>query len=533
MRVSVSIAAVTIAAGLGLLGAARPAHAGDFVDTRLNFTLTNENVLVKPGETNPNIPGWRFGRPNSLGILFFDNYDTRFSGYENLSNLVLYKAGKINEHWDGEAALVLLFNQFTDVNIGVFDNGSYIKTTYYFDASRSNPTNLAITAFPMNSDRLRAGYSYRLSWGGSPAFFKFNPDLPTGSSTFVQNTNPVPGARMQLGSEGFYAFAAAKSTVFRNPKTNEEEALWGGFFGFGVDPLPILRVELNGAVIDRGKNPKQEVLGEPVTLFGVTGQVVLHDGIPVGTSADFKLYKNDPSSPLPSMRKEEYPGGVQWLVSSEFTYMAQTLQNPDRPASTVRQPALAGDVNARAKLGRARLRFDASYRTLAFILHNVPSFVPYVDFPATGAAKVTTNPDLFFAAGADYNIESIASTFGVTAGVDLPATFKASSLDSLQGNNPSPGLTGAATVVVRGEGDFEILPVGKGSAPLLAFKLESLHEFNTFLSARVQAYFVRDENRAKLVRVCANPDDCNMSPFERKFVDPNQLGFNLTLSAKF
>ena len=46
------------------------AQAGDFVDTRLNFTLTNENVLVKPGETNPSVPGWRFGQPNQLGILF-------------------------------------------------------------------------------------------------------------------------------------------------------------------------------------------------------------------------------------------------------------------------------------------------------------------------------------------------------------------------------------------------------------------------------------------------------------------------------
>ena len=54
------------------------------MDTRLSFTLTNENVLVKPGETIPSVPGWRFGTPrqapNSLGVLFFDNYDTRYSG---------------------------------------------------------------------------------------------------------------------------------------------------------------------------------------------------------------------------------------------------------------------------------------------------------------------------------------------------------------------------------------------------------------------------------------------------------------------
>ncbi|HTM23292.1 MAG TPA: hypothetical protein VL172_22375, partial [Kofleriaceae bacterium] len=50
--------------------------ASGFMDVRLNATLTNENVFVKPGETIPSVPGWRFGVPNSLGILFFDNYDT-------------------------------------------------------------------------------------------------------------------------------------------------------------------------------------------------------------------------------------------------------------------------------------------------------------------------------------------------------------------------------------------------------------------------------------------------------------------------
>src|SRR5690606_25735020 len=62
---------------------AGPSHltgASGFFDTRIAFTLTNENLLVKPGETIPSVPGWRFGVPNSLGVLFFDNYDTRFSG---------------------------------------------------------------------------------------------------------------------------------------------------------------------------------------------------------------------------------------------------------------------------------------------------------------------------------------------------------------------------------------------------------------------------------------------------------------------
>src|SRR4051812_14656304 len=90
------------------------AHAWDFVDTRLNFTLTDENLLVKPGETNPNVPGLRIDRPNQFGILFFDNYDTRFTGYENLTHLVLYK--KVEKgRFVAEAALAIRMLQFSDV----------------------------------------------------------------------------------------------------------------------------------------------------------------------------------------------------------------------------------------------------------------------------------------------------------------------------------------------------------------------------------------------------------------------------------
>ena len=50
-------AAVWGAALAATVGLAGYAHAGDFVDTRLNFTLTDEDLLVKPNETVPSVPG--------------------------------------------------------------------------------------------------------------------------------------------------------------------------------------------------------------------------------------------------------------------------------------------------------------------------------------------------------------------------------------------------------------------------------------------------------------------------------------------
>ena len=146
------------------LFAAQTACAGDFVDTRLNFTITDENMLVKPGETKPSVPGVRIGQPNSLGIMFFDNYDTRYTGYENLTHLVIYKK-MARRASTPRRAFVLRLLQFTDVNLSSIDDGSYIRLTYWFDRNHAvggGKTNIAFTTFPLNSDRMRLGYSYRI-----------------------------------------------------------------------------------------------------------------------------------------------------------------------------------------------------------------------------------------------------------------------------------------------------------------------------------------------------------------------------------
>src|SRR5262245_19060706 len=130
------------------VGIAAPAFAGDFVDTRLNFTITNENVLVAPGETNPSVPGWRIGQPSQLGILFFDNYDTRYTGYENLTHLVIHKVFNTSRV-TAEGAYVLRLLQFSDVNLSSIDDGSYIRLQFWFDKARRSKMNIALTAFPL------------------------------------------------------------------------------------------------------------------------------------------------------------------------------------------------------------------------------------------------------------------------------------------------------------------------------------------------------------------------------------------------
>lgn len=509
-----------------------PARAGDWVDTRINFTVTDENVLVKPGETNPSVPGVRIGMPNRLGILFFENYDTRYSGYENLSNLAIYahKTWKLTEV---EGAFVLRVMELSDLANQIIDNGSYIKLTRNITPGRDKPHFLALTLFPMSGDRMRLGYSYRISWGGSPVFFKPNPDNPTGSTG--SNANPVPAAKLQIGSEKYYAYVGAKTSVFLNPRTNEQEAHAGGLFGVGYDLAKPFRLELNGGYFDRGGNPKEEVLGAPVRLLGASVRATFHVGMPVGTSADYLLYKNDPSTVGFWFQKESYPGGLSYLVSASFNLLAQTLQDPDNAASTKYQMAYAADLVARMKINYTRLSATVMFRTLTYILNNVPSFVPFQDFPAAADVK----PEIFAALGGSQYLPRRRITLGGTIGIQLPATFTAPQLPpELVGNNPVQ-LGQSSTMVVRQEGDVSLLPAGKKELPIFAAKILARQDFLEYFAAIVDLYYTYDPNQAKLCRsfdgaTCA-PEDATAreSEFIRTFIKPHALGFNVTLQARF
>lgn len=504
---------------------AGPARAGDFMDARLSFALTDENLLVKPGQTSPSIPGLRFGAPiPRWGLMFFDNYDTRFTGFENLTSLVLYKKLETGRT-DFEGAFVLRMNEIQDNLAALYDGGSYIKWTYWLDPERKSKSRLSVTAFPMSSDPMRLGYSYRISWGGSPIFFKANPDNPYASSGGAANTSSVPGARVQFSGEKSYAFLGLKTSILLNKKINEQEAVRAVLAGAGVDVTDRLRLEANGGFFDRGSNPKQEVLGAPVQTYGATGQVVYHDGVPVGRSADFSLYVNDPTSVARLFQPEEYPGGLTWLASVEATANQTTLMDPDRTATTMRQLGTAADLNFRLKWNFLRVHADLMMRDLPFLLLNVPGFVPYVGLSPDSS---TVTSEKFAAVGADYFLAGPEATLGLTVGLQVPSTFSGQLPKALKGNIPSEALPDRTTVVVRSEGAFDILPPKKDVLPIFAAKVNGVMRRGSF-AVLGEVNFSNDPNLTNLTRVGNSVENV----YQRTFTNPLLLGFNLAMQARF
>jgi hypothetical protein len=505
-------------AGQAAAGPSNITGSSGFMDTRLAFTLTNENVLVKPGETIPSVPGWRFGVPNSLGVLFFDNYDTRYSGFETMSHAVMYRDFH-SGHFDAEAGFVLRINEISGSSIGLSDDGSYIKLSNWKDPTHKDPTRISLTAFPVSADRFRLGYSYRLSWGGDPEYGRAK--------------SATPGAKLQYDTERAYAFVGAKSAVILDRRTAEQRSALAALAGGGVDLLPAtddqvgVRLEANGGYFDRGYNELVDVNNQKVQLFGASFQLSVHKGMPVQSSVDYRLYKFDNERVAGLFDPVKYSGGLSWLAMSEFTYLAQTLKDPNKTGTTVLQPGVAGDLNVRVVMNRTRLRFDVSYRDLAFILHSVPSLPTYEDFPS----QYETSPDLFAAIGADQNWNDFL-TLGVIAGIEKPAT-----LTSPTGIAGQPGATGKSTAVIRNNNIdtiITILPTGESAAEQLALKGSAKLTFGRIYSALLEVFYSYDPNTTRYQRAgCTDVQACPDQPFEFKFGNFNQLGVNATLQARF
>ena len=483
--------------------------ASGFMDTRLAFTITNENMLVKPGETIPSAPGWHFGTPNSLGVLFFDNYDTRYSGFETLSHATMYREYS-KGHLQAEGAFVIRINELSETNIGLSDDGTYLTLTDWKDPTHKDPTRISLTAFPVSADRFRLGYSYRLSWGGNPEY--------------KRSKSSIPGVKLQYDSENVYAFVGAKSALVVDPGDGEQKAALGVLAGAGVDPTSMLRFEVNGGYFDRGYNELQDVQGEKVRLFGASAQASIHQGMPLRSSVDYRLYKFNGESVSGLFAPEKYPGGLAWLAQTEFTVLGQTLKDPESPGSTVKQFGMAGDLNVRVKIDRIRLRLDLSYRDLAFILHSQPSLPPYEDFPAA----YSTSADFFAAVGADRNWGDWL-TVGLVAGIEKPATL--TSPKGIPGAETD--AMGTSTAVIRNNNVdtlITILPAGESAVPQVALKGTVKFDFANMFSALVELFYSYDGNQSRYRRTCDDPQQC---AFAYEFGAFNQLGLNATLQARF
>jgi len=174
-------------------------------------------------------------------------------------------------------------------------------------------------------------------------------------------------------------------------------------------------------------------------------------------------------------------------------------------------------------IDHVRIKFDLSYRDLAFVLHSVPSIPSYTDFPMA----YSVHPDFFGDVGIDKNWAD-RYTLGIAFGIERPAYF--TSPTGVPGDVFS-SPSGTQTVVVRNNGGFDtdpsILPAGKDPLQSVAVKATGQINFGAVYGALINVYYQYDPNRTEGGR------DSGSGEFNFTFGQLNQIGADVTLQAKF
>jgi len=507
-------------------------HAySNFIDTRLTWTFGDDDFLHKTGEAFPLSQNASVGdRPQYR--LFFDNLNSRFSGRENVSHLVLYShlPGFI-ENVDTEAALVMRVNmtelasQSNNVNRVLEDAGTYLRVFYATGGDEKNPEGLGLTLYPIDTDRFRLGYLYDITWGGTNG--------RVNQSIFPRLQGSAPGAKLQFDGKGFYVFGGFKTASIievqqrivegssgegsTTDTVRVAETNYGFLGGLGADVTDFIHLDAGAGYFQQGRFEDPDVLGKRVFTYGFSGRAVLHQDMPVPRSADFLLYRNDPNAPLEQFKQEKYEAGkMSWALSAEATQLHQNLKDFDAPGRTDIQLARAAAVQANIKFGYLRTSLAAIYRDLPFVLRNQPSFIPFQTLP--NAAK--TENETFFAASVDYFIESLRLTPGFGAGLQNPATFKSESVD-LFGQNTS------RTIVVREQGNLAFLPAGEQRVPIMQARGSLKWDISPMMSAVGWVQYRRDNNMTRLEL------DPSGTVLLRRFISPDFVGYGLAMQARF
>ena len=519
---------LTLTAASVLAAYAAPAAANDWIDTRITFTIGDDNFLKDAGEQVPDSPLINIGDRSGYELPF-DNLDLATSGRENELHLVLYKKvegilpGLITE---AAAAIELDMEALAmgeDVGRVFSDDSSYIRLAYALDELRKGKEYIDIVLFPLDGDRFRVGYLYDLTWGGSNMFPKKKGPSPAfkiggnhGMIYWWAGMKMVQGPKppKEVGNE-----QGTKKTV------TEFETLYSGLAGLGAQPMEGLSIDVSGGYVQMAHNPTKDVIGTTVAASGFSARLAYGRGLNVGLSSDLRLLRNDPEFLEGLSRRPTYKtdDSVNWRVALEGNLIGQTLADPDQFGSTTIQWASAAALDFRLQRNYLRLNVTAVYRSLEFSLINAPSFTPYQAFPE----EAIIQPQIFGAVSADYHFPSLWLTPGIQAGVEMPSAVKTELYATEQaGSNPPSTLISEHTIIVDSDGEYRILPEGKGRVPVYSVRINARWYPSEMLTLMAFFIFQYDENATILV------DNADLTK-SRVFDEPIRFGAGVTAQARF
>jgi len=481
---------------------------GNFMGTRVTFAFADDNLLAGPADRSPQ-PGFNLADDR----FFYEQLTQEKRGYETETQLVVYRRmPSYFKHLDVEAALVLemqnWINEKTWKNETVIgDDGSYLKLNWSIKPRDYNGDHVSLTLFPMDSQRFLLGYTYTVTWGGE--------------RIFPNNSGQVPGMRLRYDwnvgtGRDSYVFAGAKTARLINLELNEPQTYYAGMGGFGIGFTKWLSWEVNGGYFQSGSFPPQgidfpETGGQVVHSFGGSTRLSLHQGLPIGTSIDFRLFRYSPNATIYLTQPETYNNKIAWSAALEWTTLGQSRLEFEDPNRAKIVPAMAGAFLGKVRIKKTRINANFVYRDLDFITFNVPGYAPYQTFPASAQVR----PEWFVAGGVDYYFQGPRLTPGVIFAYKRPATYTADDV----------------TTVIREWDDKEILPSGAQALDILSGKLTLKWDVAPFFVVVSELRYTLDHNRTKYVRT-SDVEAGAVRVFQDANVT-NRLGFFLLAQARW
>lgn len=516
-------------AGARAMGLAPVGASGNgFMDTRLTWTFGDDDFLHGTGELFPLSPKASVG-DRSQYRLFFDGLNSRFAGRENLTHLVMYK--KMPSYFPNvttEAAMVLRFDLAAlaaatgNLNAALYDSGSYLRIFRRSGGTEARPYGTSLIFFPLDTDRVRLGYLYDISWGGTAANIN--------QSIFPRIQGSSPGLKIQHEGEGYYGYMAFKTAQIVQPQivlnpggtgdvetVRVGEANYGFLGGIGYDVTDSLRFDAGAGYFMQGRFDLEGVRGKPVYTYGGAGRVVFHHKMPVPQSIDFQLYRNDPMAPMVLFAPEKYrEDEAAWSLSAEADAIMQHLKDYENYGTTRDQLGAAGALQGVLKSGYLRASLTGIARDLNYVVRNVPGFIPFNTTPKSAA----TQPEAFGAFALDLHFPEPRLTPGISVGAQLPATFRS---EFSEGGVPS-----SKTIVVRQQGDQSILPLGVGRRMIVQARFNLKLQLSDMMAINAWVQYVRDDNGTLVIR-----DPLDGSGSIRVFQAPDRLGAGVAVQARF
>ncbi len=496
----------------------------DFVDTRVTFALSNVNLFASPGERTTQTSGYRIGVDPNFN-LFLENVNTRFTGFESLSHIVLHK--KIPAfwpRWETEAALAALI--LADTNSGqfrFFDSGTYLRVIRKLgDGEESKVGSIDLTAWPVSADRFRLGYTFIISWGGTAIF----PGKLQSSSI---TEGAVPGLRLRWrAADGkAYAFAGFKSALLlsREPGVMAGEQIpnYGLLAGGGVDLFDHLVLETNGGFFQKGTQERPGVEGRRIDAYGISGRVTVYDGDKPASSNDFRLYRNDPANPDNYNIYKPYKSRRGFSAALEGSVLFQNLEDPDLFGSERIVSAASAGLVAQAQLDEWLFRADAFFQSADFILFNVPGFVP---FQATPSAA-STSSEFFAALTVQRFFEDLHLRPKLSFGIKMPATYQGAVLsDQVQTvGGARPG--DIRTQVIVDETTRIVLPPETSATPIFGIFADIPLALSETMAVAGQIRVELNDNQPRIAQ------DNERGEITFIFDDPVRLSLGLVLQSRW